>query len=363
MFRLWTTTTIPDAERGLRHRGGRLVRWLEPGRHTLWLPGEGTWDARLDLTPGFAPHTPELEAIVPPGHAEVLDVGFRHVALLKVDGIPVRALGPGRYLLWQVRQRVEATVYSTEPLVTSIPEACWGLVGPERLLTVVVHPYERVVLYVDGARADVLGPGRHGIHCDGRVVSAVRVDLREQELQITGQDVMSADKVSLRINLIVRFRVVDPALALSSVVNLRDALYGAAQLAARRLVAGTRLEDLLEGRNDAGLQMRAEVAPPASAWGVELVGLDLKDLILPGDMKDLLNQVIAAEKQAAANVILRREETAATRSLANTAKLLDQNPTLLRLKELEALERLAAKVGDVTVVAAPDQLLGTLRLP
>ena len=75
------------------------------------------------------------------------------------------------------------------------------------------------------------------------------------------------------------------------------------------------------------------------------------------------NQVIEAEKRAAANVVLRREETAATRSLANTARLLEQNPVLLRLKELESLERLAEKVGSITVVASSDKLLGSLRLP
>ncbi len=90
--------------------------------------------------------------------------------------------------------------------------------------------------------------------------------------------------------------------------------------------------------------------------------MDLKDVVLPGEMKTLLNQVIEAEKRAAANVILRREETAATRSLANTAKLLESNPTLLRLKELESWKEIAATVGNVTVVASPQQLLGQLSL-
>ena len=96
-----------------------------------------------------------------------------------------------------------------------------------------------------------------------------------------------------------------------------------------------------------------EIGPRIAGWGAEVTSVDLKDLILPGEMKTILNQVIEAEKRAAANVILRREETAATRSLANTAKLLEQNPVLVRLKELESLERLAEKVGSVTVFTAP----------
>lgn len=359
----WSTTTISDHQRGLRYRSGRLVGWLGPGRHTLLWPGQGTYDEVIDLTAGFTRHTPELEAIVPPGAATPLDVGFRQLAILRIDGLPLCALVPGRYLLWQERSVVEAQVYDTTPLRTSLPEAEWSLV-PERILTrVIVQPHERVVLSVDGAQAEVLGPGRHGIHTEDRDVSMIRLDLREQELQITGQDVMTADKVSVRVNLLIRYRITDPEQVVRSVQDLHDALYAAAQIASRRLVAAASLDALLEGRNTLGEGLMEAIGEQAGAWGVQLLSFDLKDLILPGPMKEILNQVLQAEKRAAANVILRREETAATRSLANTAKLLDQNPTLLRLKELEAMERLAQSVGAITVVATPDQLLGSLRLP
>jgi regulator of protease activity HflC (stomatin/prohibitin superfamily) len=99
------------------------------------------------------------------------------------------------------------------------------------------------------------------------------------------------------------------------------------------------------------------VAERASAVGLELLDLGLKDLVLPGEMKALLNRVIEAQKEAEANVILRREETAATRSMAQTAKVLAENPLLVRLKELEAYKELAGKVGQVNLV------LGTGVLP
>jgi hypothetical protein len=359
---LYTLTTIYDHERGLRYRGGRLVRWLEPGRHLLWLPGVGTSDERLDLAPGYLPYSPELASVLPPGVATELEVPYRAIAILRIDGLPIRTLPAGRYVLFQARSKVEATVYSTDALMTSIPEKLWHLVPGAVLTPVVVLPYERVVLYADGAQADVLGPGRYGVHGEGRAVTLVRLDLREQELQIAGQEVMTSDKVTLRVNLIVRFKIVDPKLVLAAVTNVRDALYGEAQLASRRLVAGLSLEALLEARNGAAKQMLADVAPRAASWGVEACGLDLKDIVLPGEMKTILNQVIEAEKRAAANVVSRREETAATRSLANTAKLLEQNPVLLRLKEMECLERLADRVGQVTIVATPEKLLGTLRM-
>lgn len=359
----WSTTTIGDHQRGLRYRDGRLVGWLGPGRHTLLWPREGTRDEVIDLSAGSIPHTPELAAIVPPGAATELVVGSRQIAILRIDGLPVRTLGPGRYLLWQERAAVEARVHDTEPLHTTVAEAEWALVSPAILTPVIVEPHERVILFVDGIQAEILGPGRHGIHTEGRTVSMIRMDLREQELQITGQDMMTADKVSVRINLLVRYRITDPEQVVRSVPDLHDALYSTAQLASRRNIAATSLDALLEGRNTLGETLLDAIQAQARAWGVELLSFDLKDLILPGPIKEILNQVLQAEKRAAANVILRREETAATRSLANTAKLLDQNPTLLRLKELETMERLAQSVGPITVLAAPDQLLSALRLP
>lgn len=359
---MWSYTTVADHQRGLRRKNGRVVGWLEPGRHVRWFPSQ-TIDELIDLRAGFAPYTPELASVVPSGAATVLEVPFRHVAVLEVDTLPTQALLPGKYLLWQMRSRVEAKLYDLSPLHTPVPEALRPLVPAQLLQRLVVLAHERAILYVDGAVAEVLGPGSYGLDQEGRTLVVARVDLREQELVISGQDVMTSDKVTLRINLHLRFRVSDPVLSLSSVTNVRDALYAETQMSARRLLASQTLDALLEARGGAAAAMLGEIAPKASGWGIEVLGIDLKDVILPGEMKTILNQVIEAEKRAAANVILRREETAATRSLANTAKLLEQNPVLLRLKELEALERLAEKVGNVTVVTSPDKLLGTLKLP
>jgi regulator of protease activity HflC (stomatin/prohibitin superfamily) len=97
-----------------------------------------------------------------------------------------------------------------------------------------------------------------------------------------------------------------------------------------------------------------------SALGVEVGAIALKDIILPGEMREIMNQVVSAEKQAQANVIRRREETAATRSLLNTAKLLEDNPILVRLKELETLEKLVEKVDRLTVTNGFEGLLDNL---
>ena len=183
------------------------------------------------------------------------------------------------------------------------------------------------------------------------------IEVRERLLQVTGQEVMTKDRVTLRLNLAAVYRVAD-ARRLATVARAPDeVLYLAVQLSAREAVATRTLDELLAAREELGQALRPTVAERAATVGLELLDLGLKDLVLPGDMKVLLNRVIEAQKEAEANVILRREETAATRSMAQTAKVLAENPLLVRLKELEAYKELAGKVGQVNLV------LGTGVIP
>ena len=124
---------------------------------------------------------------------------------------------------------------------------------------------------------------------------------------------------------------------------MSDAVYLVVQLAAREFVAGVTLDELLEGRDAMTRFLEEDSVPKAMRFGVHIERVGVKDVILPGEMKTLLNRVIEAEKEAAANVILRREETAATRSLANTARVMAEHPMLLRLKELETMKDIAAQ--------------------
>jgi regulator of protease activity HflC (stomatin/prohibitin superfamily) len=171
---------------------------------------------------------------------------------------------------------------------------------------------------------------------------------------------MTRDKVSLRLTLSVSFAIEDVALATHQVDNIRDAVYSAAQLAARDYVAGVTLDELLEGRDAFTRFLTQAVVPKAKAFGVRVDDLGVKDVVLPGEMKTLLNRVIEAEKAAAANVISRREETAATRSLVNTARLMADQPILLRLKELEAMKDIAAQINEVRIVVGAGDLSSLL---
>lgn len=353
---LLLVSVIADNQRGLLTVDGKATEWLEPGKHYFW-QRERTLAVQVYSMDGhFAGSTPELRRLVPAQTATQVEIPARHVAVIKRDGVPVSGALPGQYLLWQTRAKIEAELHSLEPLFTTIPEAQWALFGQHLLRPTKVDNWERGLLYVNGKLEQVLEPGRYGLQVDGRDVQVASVDMREQEVQITGQEVMTADKVTLRINLVVKYQIVDPVLCATQQANPGGALYTEAQMAARRYIAGSSVDRLLESRNDASQIMTDSVQARAQAWGVKVLQIDLKDVILPGEMKSLLNQVIEAEKRAAANLIMRREETAATRSQANTARMMESNPTLLRLKELETIKEIAGSVQNLTIVAGADNL-------
>jgi regulator of protease activity HflC (stomatin/prohibitin superfamily) len=159
------------------------------------------------------------------------------------------------------------------------------------------------------------------------------------------------------VNIVAEYQIADPVKAKQSVKDFSARLYGALQLAVRETLGHKTLEEILAAKTDADPAVAATIRAEMQLLGVEVGAVALKDIILPGEMREILNQVVSAEKQAQANLIRRREETAATRSLLNTAKLMEDNPILVRLKELESLEKLVASVGQLTLFGGFDTLL------
>jgi regulator of protease activity HflC (stomatin/prohibitin superfamily) len=153
------------------------------------------------------------------------------------------------------------------------------------------------------------------------------------------------------------YEIVDAAAARTGVGDVNGYLYRALQIAVRQSLARRTLEEALAEKTDIDEAVSAEVRREMEVYGVRVGGIALKDIILPGDIRDILNQVVTAEKQAQANPIHRREKTAATRSLLNTAKPMEDNPLLVRLKEIETLEKIADRVEKIAVVGGLNALL------
>lgn len=193
----------------------------------------------------------------------------------------------------------------------------------------------------------------------------VKHDLRPQTLDVVAQEILTKDRVTVRINLSAITRVTDPEVLTRAVPDVGQHMHRLVQLAARAAVGGRILDALLKERARVDDELTTQIRDRLGDIGLAVSDVRIKDVILPGDMREMLNKVVEAEKAAEANVIRRREETAATRSLLNTARLMENHPTLMRLKELEALERLTDKVGRIDVhqtapVAGLPALLDTL---
>lgn len=364
---------VAQHERSLLFRDRQLVRVLEPGVHSFVDPlnrlRADTHNLGSALFQGenaevLMQTTGELLAT----HLEPMVMAENEIGLVYRDEKLVSVIVPGeRKLLWKEpyslrveRVNVQADLRVPPELVRAALRTRGGAVATQLLpfiYSTEVQDHFIGLLIVDGELAEILKPGFHAFWSVKRRVIVEHMDTRVQSMEVQGQEILSRDKVSLRVNLGALYRVVDPVQARARLQKPLDWLYRELQFALRQAVGSRDLDRLLEDKEVVDREVFDKVAAKAAENGFELRSTGLKDIILPGDMKDILNQVVQAEKAAQANVIKRREETAATRSLLNTAKLMDENPTLLRLKELETLEKVTEKVDRLTVFGGLDGVL------
>ncbi len=346
---------IRSYEIGLRFRDGEFEGLLAPGRHWIFNPlGKIKIEVVSQRDPWLV-HD-KLDMIVKSGaladRATVVDLKDYERALVWIDGRFSHILPPGRYAYWTGQREVRVEVVDARAvrfehedlqIITRSPLA-------DRVLEIAtVEPHHEGVLLIDGKFIETLLPGRYAFWKNMSQVKFVQEEMREMMLDISGQDIMTADKVTLRMNAIVNYRVVDARQSVVVAENAQQALYREAQLALRAVIGARELDAFLTDKDAVTSALAESIRPRANELGLELISVGIRDLILPGEMKDLMNKVTEAKKAAEANLIARREETAAMRSQANTARLLAESPTLMRLRELEVLEKVAAS-GKLNVV-------------
>lgn len=348
-----TTIHVKLDERAVMFRKGLPVRGLGPGKHTVW--GFDVTVQTWPLSTLVFEALPEVRAVLPAHWFEEVVVGPTQRAIVFQDGKPRAFLRPGTHRVWKVDDTMIVQLVSTKDPMPTLTKELVAIVPRDEYADVLVREHERGLLYVQGGLTRTLDPGRYTFwSAPEERVEVTNVDMRLQQLLLAPQELMTRDKVTLRLSLTVEYAVTEPALATNTVTQLRDTVYLLAQMATREYVAAVTLDELLSGRDAMTRALEEAVVPKARGLGVRVVRVGVKDIVLPGEMKTLLNRVIEAEKEAAANVILRREETAATRSLANIAKVLAENPVLLRLKELESLKEIAGSIKEVRVVVGAD---------
>ena len=224
---------------------------------------------------------------------------------------------------------------------------------------ITIHETEAGLLYTDGRFARTLGPGRHRLRASwpwNQRETVTRVDLRRTPLVLSGQEMLTSDALSVRLNVAAEFQVSDAPKAVHTSVNYATALYTALQILLRDEVQARTLDQLLADRSALGEALLSRGRPEAEALGLVLTQIGVKDVILPGDVKRMLSQEIEAQRAGRAALVAAREETAATRAKANTAQILAGNPVLLRLREIEALAEVGKGMGNTVVVAVPNEL-------
>ena len=352
---------IRPHERGLLFREGSPIAVLRPGVHWYSDPfGKLVMQRQSPRDPWIVHSALDLivKSGVLAGEAMVVDLQDYERALVWIDGRFSAVLDKGLYALWTSEREIRVEVVDARPmqLVHSELTAIVRAPNAAALLEVLhIEPGHAGVWFREGEYQATLAPGTYAFWKNVGQLKLYDVDLKELVLDISGQEIMTADKVTLRLNALVGYRITDPLRSVMEVEGASQALYRVAQLALREAVGAKELDVLLTGKEALARELAEMIRPRAAEIGITIVTTGVRDIILPGDMKELMNRVTAARKAAEAALITRREETAAMRMQANTAKILESSPTLMKLKELEVLEKVAGQ-ANLTVVLGQEGL-------
>lgn len=373
---MWKRHVVKKNERALLMSEGDFVKVLEPGVFKAFDPFKrlSVQTAGLDAPLADTALADYLRHDAPDVLARyfvAMDLADDEAGLRYEDDVLVEILAPGtRRLYWRGLaahrlERVDLTQDSMLPaaLVKRIAQPALrarGVAGLTGVLVAQVPAYHVGMLKIDGKIERLLDAGTSAFWRFNRDIAVELVDLRLQAIEVGGQEILTRDKVALRLNLSATWCYADVLHAFGQLQKPVEHLYRELQFALRSAVGTRSLDELLEDKQSIDAVVIAQVRARLGDSGVDVRSVGVKDIVLPGDMKTILAQVVEAEKSAQANVIRRREETAATRSLLNTAKVMEENPTALRLKELETLERVAERIDRISVFGGLDQVLNGL---
>ena len=342
---------INENQRGLLIKNGRFSRLLEPGRYTVF----GAQTEKLPVDREICSELCPLETLLADPsikkNAVSVEVGDQQLALHFVDSIFSGVLKSGRHAFW--KQNSEHTFQlvdiSTPEISEDVPPYLFAKLPSSCYIAIGVEEHQRALLFFNGRYVRLLEPGMHCFWNNGVRVDAKYIDTRLCRLDISGQEMLTQDKVAVRVNFTINYRVTDCVRIVTEIDDFTEQLHLLAQFALREHIGRLKIDELLESREQLSSEVAAELKAKASGLFVEIAAAGIKDIILPGDVREIMNTVLLAEKRAQANVITRREEVASTRSLLNTARLMDENATLFKLKELEYIERICENVNSINL--------------
>lgn len=248
---------------------------------------------------------------------------------------------------------VGVAVLVTVVLVLSAPAVARKIVQSWGFLRITVQDSHVALKYHKGRLLGVVEPGQHWYNFHW--TSFDIVDTRVQYTTIAGQEILTSDSVTIKVSIAAAYRITDPVKSVTVVSSSEQALYLEVQLVLREIVSGLTIDDLLAQRNQIGTRLLDRVAPKAAEFGLTVSALDIKDIMFPGTLRDTFAKVVTAQKEGLAALERARGESAALRSLANAARMLDENPGLLQLRLIQALSESS---GNTLVLGSPTDLIG-----
>ncbi len=363
---LFTTYNVSEYQIALITENGQFRQVLQPGTYVFWKKALHVQASIQHTTVAVASNDglksylqlPELAAQI-----QVIEVAQNEIALLYADGHFVSVLTAGQFGYWKSAKQFEVVRASLNDLeiADNIDRNLIAQGLLERYIrSFVVEPFEQGILLINGQMDRLLAPGTYHFWKNSAQVAVQKTDMRQVSLDITGQEILTKDKAQLRINFMVQYRVADLQKALTANKDFEKQLYAQMQLVLREIVGQLTFDEFMEGKDGIAQKAAAQGRSKAAELGVTLLDFGVKDIILPGDVKEIMHQVLIAEKRAQANVITRREETASMRSLLNTAKLMEDNAMLLKLKEMEYMEKIAEKIHTISL-SGGSQVVDQLR--
>jgi len=343
---------INEGKIGLVFKNGDYQKVITRGTHWLYFNQDlYVFDLTKEFVTGLSIEILLKDAVL----AEMIET----VAVLDNEFVLVyennnfkKVLQAGRYFYWKgFINRTFQTVDTSKIYITeNIDKALFSNYELNKYIRLFeVATYEKALLLVDDVYAKTLTGGTYRFWKNDTTIKIAKVDMRQLQLEIGGQELLTKDKANVRINFYTQYKVTDIDKALLGNKDYEKQLYILMQLALRTYVGGYTLDELLEKKENIATAVFEEVSTKTNQLGVTVLNCGIRDVILTGDMKEIMNQVLIAQKKAQANIITRREETASTRSLLNTAKLMEDNEMLFKLKEMEYVEKIAEKIGDITV--------------
>lgn len=368
---------IGDTEKAFLYKDKKFIKILDAGIHEFW-----SWQ-NYTHTPIFIPkdelyHDKQILNLINlypeqfSKHTATIKTNAKELALIYFDDRLIDILMPAKEAYyWLNNKDIKIEKIALSATTLAISDAIYDQLRKTNIpkLVEAKHSwiYEFIVpdqhigfLLCNQKKIATLGAGNYAFWNAIDNFSSYTIDCRLQNIEVSGQEILTKDKVSIRINLLATWQIVDASTLIESVIDSRDFVYKELQLALRTVIATRTLDELLADKNALNQEIKEIVQNAMQNYGITLNSTGVKDIILPGDMKNILTQVVEAQKIADANIIKRREETQATRSLLNTAKVMENNPVLLRLKELETLEKITAKVGNLNVYGGLDGVMNNL---